>query len=129
MSNEMKVLFKQFNTVYFNFLTFLKVNSNGDKAFNTFYNRNHIMKSTNIKYFIKYWNENISKKYYDSIQSGDIEFFLNKDYDEDSKNTSPDIMSYIDYFKSNYDTFEKGIIIDFTNYIKILTKISHQYYN
>ena len=126
-----KELFQQFNKLYFDFLSFLKLHSNGDKLFNSFYKKNYIIKNTNIKLFIKGWYDNITINYYQSIIEENILFFLKKDYNSDivQLENSNDIIKYIKYFKDNYEKFEKKITDDFIEYIKQLTKLSYMYFN
>jgi hypothetical protein len=126
-----KDLFQQFNKLYFDFLSFLKTHSNGDKLFNRFYNKNFIIKNTNIKLFIKGWYDNITVHYYKTIIEDNINFFLKKEYDNDiaKMENSSDIIKYINYFKQNYNTFEKKITNEFIGYIKELTKLSYMYFN
>ena len=126
-----KELFQQFNKLYFDFLSFVKLHSNGDKLFNSFYKKNYIIKNTNIKLFIKGWYYNITINYYQSIIEENILFFLKKDYNSDivQLENSNDIIKYIKYFKDNYDKFEKKITDDFIGYIKQLTKLSYMYFN
>lgn len=126
-----KDLFQQFNKLYFDFLTFLKTHSNGDKLFNRFYNKNYILKNTNIKLFIKGWYDNITTKYYQTIVEENINFFLNKDYQADVSKLeqSTDIIKYIRYFKDHYNQFEKKISDEFIGYIKQLTQLSYMYFN
>ena len=78
--------FQKFNKLYFDFLSFLKEYSNGDKLFNSFYQKNYVIKNTNIKLFIKGWYDNITLKYYKTIMDENISFFLNKDYNNDINN-------------------------------------------
>jgi len=123
--------FQKFNKLYFDFLSFLKEYSNGDKLFNSFYQKNYVIKNTNIKLFIKGWYDNITLKYYKTIMDENINFFLNKDYNNDINNleNSNDIIKYINYFKENYNKFEKKVMDEFINYIKELTKLSYMYFN
>jgi len=123
--------FQKFNKLYFDFLSFLKEYSNGDKLFNSFYQKNYVIKNTNIKLFIKGWYDNITLKYYKTIMDENISFFLNKDYNNDINNleNSNDIIKYINYFKENYNKFEKKVMDEFINYIKELTKLSYMYFN
>ena len=126
-----KNVFQQFNTVYFEFISFLKDHSNGDKLFNKLYQKIYIIKNTNIKLFIKVWYESITLKYYQSILDENLSYFLNKDYNQDidTIENSNDILRYIHYFKTNYNTFEKKIIDSFIKYIKELTQLSYMYFN
>lgn len=122
-----KELFENFNKLYFDFLNFLKKYSNGDKLFNSFYKKNYVIKNTNIKLLIKGWYEHITTKYYTSILEENINFFLNKKYEDEFKEV--DIIKCINFFKQNYNTFEKNIIDEFIGYIKQLTNLSYKYFN
>jgi len=126
-----KNVFQQFNTVYFEFISFLKDHSNGDKLFNKLYQKIYIIKNTNIKLFIKVWYDSITLKYYQSIIDENLSYFLTKDYnqDMDTIENSNDILRYIHYFKTNYNTFEKKIIDIFIQYMKKLTQLSYLYFN
>lgn len=122
-----KLLFEKFNSLYFDFLNFLKTYSNGDKMFHSFYKKNYVIKNTNIKLLIKGWYEHITIKYYHSILEENINFFLNKNYDQDLKQV--DIIKCINFFKENYNTFEKKIVDKFVGYLKQLTNLSYMYFN
>ena len=127
-----KSYFSNFNKIYFNFLKFLKENSNNNKDFLSFYNKNFILKNTNIKYIIKIWYSNITIIYYNEIMNDNISFFLKKDYNTDLNkitDSSNNILKYISIFKENYETLDKSIIQLCINYIKQLTHISYLYYN
>ena len=126
-----KDIFQQFNKVYFEFISFLKDHSNGDKLFNKLYQKIYIIKNTNIKLFIKVWYDSITLKYYQSILDENLSYFLNKDYNQDidTIENSNDILRYIHYFKTNYNTFEKKNIDIFIQYMKELTQLSYLYFN
>ncbi len=123
-----QIFFEQFNKNYFYFLIFLKQYSNGDKLFQSFYKKNHVIKNMNIKLLIKTWYQHITSKYHKDIIDGNISFFLNKNYEEDVKNQT-DIIKYINFFKKNFKQFEKKIVDEFVGYIKILTRLSYMYFN
>ena len=72
--------FKQFNKFYFLFLDFIKKHMKDDSKFNSFYFKNQIIKQTNIKLFIKTWNNRITSKYYTQVMNKDFDFFLNFEY-------------------------------------------------
>jgi hypothetical protein len=124
-----KQIFEQFNKMYFDFLGFLKKYSNGDKLFQSFYNKNHVVKNMNIKLLIKTWYEHITSKYHKDIIDGNISFFLNKNYEQDVKNNSDDMIKYINYFKKKFKQFETNIVDEFVGYIKNLTRLSYMYFN
>jgi|TARA_B110000093_G_C12820351_1_gene346662 hypothetical protein len=131
MSNK-KLIFKEFNETYLKLLNFLKDHSNGDKLFSSFYNKNYIMKKTNIKMFIKYWYDNITSLYYEQIKQGDLKFFLEKDYNNEvnkMNDLSFNISSYIEFFRNKYDSLEPCIIENFITQMKQLNCLSYSYYN
>ncbi|ADX05845.1 hypothetical protein 162322342 [Organic Lake phycodnavirus 1] len=124
MSQEM---FKTFNQVYFDFLTFLKKYSHDDKTFQTFYKKNYLIKQTNIKLFIKGWYDNVTCKYYDLIMGENTKEFLEHDFTQvvtsDNSNT---ILKYIHIFQTK--NMDVSIIEEFMGFIKHLTKISYMYF-
>jgi hypothetical protein len=129
------LVFKKFNTTYFNFLDFIKKHIQNDLKFNAFYMKNMIIKSTNIKLLIKTWYNRITSKYYTQVMNKDLEFFINKSYIDDvnNNNTSgeaPDVMiSYITEFKKAFPTLDVSIKNEFTDYIMKLTNYSYIYFN
>jgi hypothetical protein len=129
------IVFKKFNTTYFNFLDFIKKHIKNDLKFNSFYMKNMIIKSTNIKLLIKTWYNRITSKYYTQVMNKDLEFFINKSYIDDvnNNNTSgeaPDVMiTYITEFKNAFPTLDVSIKDEFTNYIMNLTNYSYIYFN
>lgn len=127
-----KEIFKEFNKIYFEFLTFIKSHTDS-KLFNKFYVKNKFMKQTNIKYFIKTWNEYITSKYYEVIINNDIEYFMNKDYSEDKQFVSDEYKNSVDIIlntlRTLYKTLPMDIINLFTSYIRNLTILSKTYFN
>ena len=126
--------FKQFNKTYFLFLEFIKKHMNNDTKFNSFYYKNLIIKQTNIKLFIKTWNNRITTKYYTQVINKDFDFFLNKTYTDDvaRDNTSgetPTIMLlYISNFKQKFPSLEEPIKQEFTDFMIYLTNLSFLYF-
>lgn len=128
-----KNLFKDFNKLYFNFLDFLKKYSNGDKMFNDFYRKSYIIKQTNIKLIIKIWYDNISSLYNKEIEEGNIDFFLNKNYNLEinkigNYNNNYNINSYIDFFREQYTKLDENIIQSFIHYVQHLNRLSLNYF-
>jgi hypothetical protein len=129
-----QIVFKNFNEEYFNFLKFIKKNLENDTKFNSFYNKNLIIKQTNIKLFIKTWNNRITKNYYEQVMKQDFDFFLNKSYVDDVSrdNTSgeaPSIMlQYIGDFKNTFHTLDETTKNDFIYYMVNLTHLSFLYF-
>lgn len=128
-----KQIYLEFNETYFEFINFLKEASNDNKEFKSFYNKNLLIKQTNIKFFIKSWYSYITTLYYHKIMKDDITFFLNKDFSSDKKNIDNSYCNSFDktieFLKSIYQVLDKKIIELFLNYVKKLTHFSYLYYN
>ena len=129
----MSTYFSNFNKTYFNFLDFIKKHMNNDSKFNTFYLKNKIVKQTNIKLIIKTWDNRITQRYYNNIVNKDLDFFLNKSYEEDivvntSGETNGTILNYITNFKIIYPTLDETIQNEFIDYIVQLTELSFLYF-
>jgi len=125
-----------FNNLYFEFINFIKLHLENDPNFKTFYRKNTIMRDVNPKYFISTWNTRITKLYYEQIRLRNIDFFLNKDYNDDlNTNTNTNatesnlLMVYINKFKISYDTLSEETKTTFVNFIVNLTHLSFLYYN
>jgi hypothetical protein len=128
------VLFSNFNETYFNFLNFIKKHMENDKKFNLFYNKNLIIKQTNVKLIIRTWYNRITRNYYDKIMNQDFDFFLNKSYEEDvlKDNTSGEspmlLIQYISNFKTLFPSLEESIKTEFITYMIKLTHLSFLYF-
>ena len=128
------VLFSNFNETYFNFLNFIKKNMENDKKFNLFYNKNLIIKQTNVKLIIRTWYNRITRNYYDKIMNQDFDFFLNKSYEDDviKDNTSGEspmlLIQYISNFKTLFPSLEESIKTEFITYMIKLTHLSFLYF-
>lgn len=138
-NTEKSKISKQFLTLYFTFLDFLKTFIYSDeklKLFNYFYNKNLLLKKANPSFFIKKWYESITVNYYKEILEDNIDFFLNKDdYDVEIKSNLNNpilnqlrikerIVDCIEDFKELDETKKNELI----NYIKNLTLISILYF-
>jgi hypothetical protein len=120
--------FGLFNKKYFEFLNFIKKYMNDDPSFKTFYRKNLIVKETNVKLIIKTWNERITTKYYDQVMERNLDFFLNKSYNDDISTQETPLLKYIDDFKEVYPTLEESIKNEFVDYIMTLTYLSYIYF-
>ena len=81
--------------------------------------------------FIKYWYENITSSYYEQINEGNINFFLEKDYNREvnkMNDLSFNISSYIDFFRNKYHQLDTDIIQNFIGQVQILNNLSYYYY-
>ena len=125
-----KDILKEFISLYFELLEYIKSYLNNNNDFNAFYKKNIILKKTNIKLFIKKWHEYISIKYYDKIINEDINFFMNPNkYFFQEPELNEMILKYIKIIKDKYDEIDKNIIKIIMNKIKKLTQISILYFN
>ena len=125
-----KDILKEFISLYFELLEYIKSYLNNNNDFNVFYKKNIMLKKTNIKLFIKKWHEYISIKYYDKIINEDINFFMNPNkYFFQEPELNEMILKYIKIIKDKYDEIDKNIIKIIMNKIKKLTQISILYFN
>ncbi len=131
---EKKDIFRAFNKLYFEMLEFMNNNvDDKNKSFKTFYRKNYLLKRANIKLFIKKWYENISVLYYKEILDGNIDYFLNKDYNSDLEKTG-DLKNelsmgyHIEYMKNIYYSLDKNLVDNFVLYVQKITQLSILYY-
>ena len=129
-----QLLFSNFNENYFNFLNFIKKHMENDSKYKLFYNKNLIIKQTNIKLIIRTWYNRITRNYYNEIMDQNFDFFLNKSYEEDviKDNTSGEspmlLIQYITNFKTLFPSLEVSIKNEFISYMVKLTHLSFLYF-
>jgi hypothetical protein len=87
------------------------------------------IRKANPKMIIKIWYTFIVSKYKDQIDSGDISFFINKDYSDDltSSQNSSKIISCINRLKEPIKNMSKENQEKTMKYIQNLTKLSDIY--
>lgn len=125
-----KEILKEFVSLYFELLEYIKSYLNNNNDFNVFYKKNILLKKTNIKLFIKKWHDYISIKYYDKIINEDINFFMNTNkYSFQDPELNEMIMKYIKIIKVKYNEIDNNIIKIIMDKIKKLTQISILYFN
>jgi hypothetical protein len=88
-----------------------------------------LIRKANPKMIIKIWNSYIVGKYRSEIESGNIDFFLNKDYASDVKNTDNQskIMECIDRLRNPIKQMGTENQAKTMKYIQNLTKIAALY--
>ena len=121
-----KQLFSRFIMLYFSLLDIIKSKFEQHSDFKYFYNKNLLLKKTNIKLFIRTWHESISSLYANKVIEGDIQYFFN------NVNTiikTEYLKKYFQYFKQVYVTLDDVLIKKVLNIIQELTKITIIYYN
>ena len=130
MSNKTNIL-KTFNTQFFSFLDdVIKVfpdNTDiivGKKSFET-------IKRANPTLIIKIWHQFIYDPYRDSIDNGDIEYFVNKDYECDltQLRNSGDVLRIINTLKKPIGEMDEKNKQHAANYLIVLSKLSEAYNN
>ena len=129
MSADKSTLLKTFNTQFFALLDdILRIFPDnldiaaGRKSFET-------IKRANPTIIIKVWLTHVYTTYRQSINDGDIEYFINKDYGSDLNSVSnvQDVMKMIDTIREpirSMDDVNKGHTI---KYIQVLSKLSELY--
>jgi len=130
MSDKSSIL-KTFNTQFFAFLDdIIRIFpdnidiATARKSFET-------IKRANPTIIMKVWKSHIYSTYKSSIDNGDIDFFINKDYaaDLNSMANSQEVMSVIDALRApirDMDSVNKSHTI---KYIQVLSKLSEIYSN
>ena len=82
---------------------------------------------------INSWYTHVTEKYYDQIDNGEIQYFLNKDYSEDLENSdnSSEILEAIDKLRLTLKrAFDEDLNREKTiKYVQNLSKLSNLYYN
>jgi len=82
---------------------------------------------------INSWYIYVTEKYYEQIDNGEIQYFLNKDYSEDLENSdnSREILEAIDKLRSTLKrAFDEDLNREKTiKYVQNLSKLSNLYYN
>ena len=131
MSADKSTLLKTFNTQFFALLDDLLLIfpdnidiATGRKSFET-------IKRANPTILIKVWLSHVYTPYRESINNGDVEYFINKDYGTDLNHISnvQDVMKMIDTIREPIRSMEdvnKGHTI---KYIQVLSKLSELYSN
>jgi len=122
-------ILKAFNNQFIEFIEDIQRVFPNDVDILTAKNSAMSIKSVNPKLIIKIWNEYITKKYSNQIESGDISFFITKDYAQDLINNSnsnkiTDIINRLREPIKQMNTNEQQNIM---KYIQNLTKLTLLY--
>jgi hypothetical protein len=128
MSDKSTIL-KTFNSQFFDFLTdvitIFPENMdliNAKKSFET-------IKRLNVTAIIKVWYNYIFIPYQEVIESGNISFFLEKDYQKDLSilSNSSEILKIIDTLRDQLRTMGETNQMHSMKYIQLLTRLSDIY--
>ncbi len=87
------------------------------------------LKKTNPRIIITVWKEYVNTKYRDLINKGDVQFFMNKDFNEDIQDISnPNkVHQEIEELRSIVKTFSEENLTKSMKYVQNLTKLSDMY--
>lgn len=119
-------LVKVFNEIFFNFVNLISKTFPFDLEVTMAKNKLYAIKKVNPKMIIKIWKKHIADKYKDSIERGDIKFFIEKNYTEDlSKvNNSTRIMNSVNRLREPIKRMERDKQELTMNFIQDLSKLS-----
>lgn len=122
-------LLSAFNDHFMEFVTDIQSIFPQDTDIATAKNSLALIRKANPKMIIKIWNTYIVGKYRSEIESGNIDFFLNKDYASDVQNTDNQgkIMECIDRLRNPIKQMGADNQAKTMKYIQNLTKIAALY--
>ena len=120
-----KQIFHQFIDLYFQLLELMKKAVGNHQGFQSFYNKNLMLKSANIKLFMKKWYESITKNHFEIIMSSNLEYFL-----KNGKSFLPDVSfaQYFEEFKDYCTKTDNNVLDKAYTMVKNLTTLSWMYY-
>lgn len=124
-------LVKIFNEIFFNFVNLISKTFPNDFDITLAKNKLYAIKKINPKLFIKIWKKHITDKYKDSIEQGNIEYFIEKNYSDDlSKiNNSERVMKSINRLREPIKKMDKSRQDMAMMFIQDLSKISEAIIN
>ena len=127
------IILRSFNTYYFDFLDRLIEWYPEHEELQVSKTTQEMFKKTNPTLIIKYWAAYVYKPYANAINEGNLEYFLNKDYNEDIQNApssgieNSKMLEYIENVKDIIrimDPLRQRFVIE---YVQNLSKMSIQY--
>ena len=88
-----------------------------------------LMRKANPRAIILFWRDLIARPYAEQIRSGDISFFIEKDYSGDvaSLSEASNIVSIIDRLRGNVREMDADNLQKSMKYIQNLSKLSEMY--
>jgi hypothetical protein len=129
MSKDKSNILTVFNDHFFEFVNDIQNVFPDDIDILTTKNSLSLIRKANPKMIIKIWSTFIVNKYQKEIESGDIRFFLEKDYSEDLQNTdqSQKIMSTINRLREPIRNMREEDKNKTIKYMQNLTKLALAY--
>ena len=119
-------LVKIFNEIFFNFVNLISKTFPNDLEITLAKNKLYAIKKINPKLFIKIWKKHITDKYKDSIEEGNIDYFIEKNYSDDLNkvNNSERVMKSINRLREPIKNMNKSKQDMAMLFIQDLSKIS-----
>jgi len=122
---------KSFNTLFFEFLDDVISIYPENKEIKYARERFELIRKGNPTIIIKFWNIHVYKAFKEQIDSGDISYFLNKDYKEllQSADETDKILGMIENVRSTIYNMDETNRAHSAKYILNLSKLSEMYVN
>ena len=119
-------LVKIFNEIFFNFVNLISKTFPNDLEITIAKNKLYAIKKINPKLFIKIWKKHVTDKYRDSIEEGNIDYFIEKNYCDDLNkiNNSERVMKSINRLREPIKNMDKSKQEMAMLFIQDLSKIS-----
>ena len=123
MSNN---IITAFNDHFMDFITDVQVVFPDDADILTAVNALKLVRKSNPKMIVKIWNKYIVEPYKTEIDSGNLDFFMNKDYSNDVQNAecSDKIMNSINRLRNPIKNMDYENKIKAMKYVQNLTTIA-----
>jgi len=117
---------KIFNEIFFNFVNLISKTFPNDLEITIAKNKLYAIKKINPKLFIKIWKKHITDKYRDSIEEGNIDYFIKKNYSDDLNkvNNSDRVIKCINRLREPIKNMDKSKQDMAMLFIQDLSKIS-----
>jgi hypothetical protein len=117
---------KIFNEIFFKFVNLISKTFPNDLDITIAKNKLYAIKKINPKMFIKIWKKHITDKYRDSIEEGNIDYFIDKNYSDDLNkvNNSERVMKSINRLREPIKKMDKSRQNMAMLFIQDLSKIS-----
>lgn len=122
---------KIFNDIFFKFVNLISNTFPNDLDVTIAKNKLYAIRKINPKMIIKIWKKHITDMYKDSIEKGDIDFFIEKNYSNDLSilNNSDRIINSVDRLRGPIKKMERDKQELTMIYIQDLSKLSESITN
>ena len=126
VANMNAKLVKVFNEIFFNFVNLISNTFPNDLDITIAKNKLYAIKKINPKMIIKIWRKHITDKYKDSIDKGNIEYFIEKNYSDDlgNINNSEHVIKSVNRLREPIKKMDKSKQEHVMCFIQDLSKIS-----